>query len=163
MKILIELFDKEPIENVCAAAVFRPEQVVYLGDTRLMTEKQKDNIRRFYKNRGLTDRIVFREVGTDDPLKIAAALKEAAARVDDCVIDVTGGTDLLLVAAGALAAEQQLPIFFMNIHTGEFVNIHGCEALAEGFSLPSLTVEDLMIPRDDSAVSEGEIFRDERF
>ena len=38
MKTLVELFDKEPVENVYAAIAFQPERVVFAGDAHLMSD-----------------------------------------------------------------------------------------------------------------------------
>lgn len=47
METLVELFDKEPVENIYAAAAFNPKRVVYIGDAGLMTAARQENTRRF--------------------------------------------------------------------------------------------------------------------
>ena len=127
MKTLIELFDKEPVENIYAAAAFSPERVVYVGDAALMTPVRQECIRRYFARRGLPSEPVFRPIRTDDVAQISAVLDEITGQYPDCVCDVTGGTDLLLVSAGALAAKKKLPVFFFNIHTGSYINVSQCE------------------------------------
>ena len=143
MDTLVELFDKEPVENIYAAVALQPKQVVYIGDSRLMTAGRQENIRRFFAQKSSGTKLHFYSIRTDDVEQIGTVLEEITQRFDNCVCDVTGGTDLLLVSVGILCARKKIPVLFFNIHTGNFVNVSGCEDFSS-FSSPSLTVENLM-------------------
>lgn len=155
MKTLVELFDKEPVENIYAAAAFRPERVVYVGDARLMTAERQENTRRFCGQKGLGAELHFYSIRTDDISQIQTVLEEITGRFDDCVCDITGGTDLLLVSVGMLCARKKIPVLFFNIHTGGFVNVCGCERLKGAFTAPALKVEDLMALAGGSFIRHG--------
>ena len=53
MKTLVELFDKEPVENVYAAIAFQPERVVFAGDAHLMSDIRQQRLRLFFERQGL--------------------------------------------------------------------------------------------------------------
>ena len=59
MKTIIELFDREPIENVLGMLMMNPQQVVFLGDKKIMREYRKESILRFAKQRGLRPKSLF--------------------------------------------------------------------------------------------------------
>ena len=115
MKTLVELFDKEPVENIYTAVAFRPERVIYIGDARLMTAERQENIRRFFGQEKLEAKLHFYSIRTDDVSQIQTVLEEITGRYDDCVCDVTGGTDLLLVSAGMLCARKKIPVLFFKV------------------------------------------------
>lgn len=155
METLVELFDKEPVENIYTAAAFNPKRVVYIGDAGLMTAARQENTRRFFAQRGLAAKLHFYEIRTDDVAQIEKVLDEITQKFDGCVCDVTGGTDLLLVSAGMLCARKKIPLLFFNIHTGDFVNVCGCEALEGGFEAPALSVENFMALAGGSFIRHG--------
>ncbi len=155
METLVELFDKEPVENIYAATAFCPKRVVYLGDARLMTAGRQESTRRFFARKGLPSELHFYEIRTDDVEQIGTVLEEITQRFGGCVFDVTGGTDLLLVSAGMLCARKKIPVLFFNIHTGAFVNVCGCEEFAGQYRSPALTVEDFMTLAGGSFIRHG--------
>ena len=155
MKTLVELFDKEPVENVYSSMAFNPNRVVYIGEKRLMTVEKQEHVRRFFRQKKPSTELYFYQIRTDDMTQIETVFDEIIHRFDHCICDVTGGTDLLLVSAGMLCARKKIPLLFFNIHTGEFVNIYGCEALAGNFQIPALTVENLMALAGGSFIRHG--------
>lgn len=155
MKTLIELFDKEPVENVYAAIAFQPERVVFAGDARLMSHSRQEQIRLFFERQGLRAELFFYPVRTDDVEQIASVLDNITTVFDDCVCDVTGGTDLLLVSVGMLCERRRLPAMFFNIRTGEFVNVCRCETLTGRFQPPVLSTENLLVLAGGSYLRHG--------
>ena len=59
MKTLVELFDKEPVENVYSSMAFNPDRVVYIGEKRLMTVEKQEHVRRFFRQKKAVDRAVL--------------------------------------------------------------------------------------------------------
>ena len=155
MKTLVELFDKEPVENVYAAIAFQPERVVFAGDAHLMSDIRQQRLRLFFERQGLQAELLLYPVRTDDVEQIAAVLDDITTAFDDCVCDVTGGTDLLLVSVGMLCERRRLPAMFFNIRTGEFVNVCRCEALAGRFTPPVISTENLLVLAGGSYLRHG--------
>ncbi len=106
MKILIELYDKEPIYNYLAAAVFRPDKVYFVGDKGALNEKCKIKTARFFRLIGLECEFVYRYADSANfsllRTEIGKIVADETKNGNICTIDVTGGRDLALVAAGTL-------------------------------------------------------------
>lgn len=106
MRILIELYDKEPIYNYLAAAVFRPGRVYFVGDPKTLNEKCKNKTLRFARLMGLECDFVYRSAKATDFRELCSVIGSIVSSENQngnsCTIDVTGGCDLALVAAGAL-------------------------------------------------------------
>ncbi len=143
MNTLIELYDKEPIENIYAALAFRPEQVVFLGDSRLMTRERQEHLKLFFKQQQLKTKLFFYPLRGEDTQQIERTFLQVAERFPDGVVDVTGGTDLLLVTAGKLCERAEMPVIFFNVRTGELVPLGKKTGLGD-FSAPALTVQSLL-------------------
>ncbi len=106
MKILIELYDSEPIYNYLAAVVFQPEKVYFAGSEEVKSEKCRKKTEKFARLMGLNCKFDYRYARSNNFSEIKSALEkiiaEEKAKGNSCVIDVTGGKDLALVAAGCL-------------------------------------------------------------
>lgn len=110
MKILIELYDKEPIYNYLAAAVFRPDRVYFVGDPKSVNDKCRRQTENFARITGLESEFFYRAARSNNFDEIRREIKkilEAEHKSgNECVIDVTGGKDLALVASGTLMCEN---------------------------------------------------------
>ena len=126
MKTLIEIFDERPIENVLAAEVFKPETVVYLCPAEVAQNKTYQNvISGFLQGRGIGCSCVFLESSLLNASKIEKQLRSIIEKYEDCVIDITGGSDAALFAAGVVCAERSVPVFTYSRKKGRFFNIVG--------------------------------------
>lgn len=106
MKVLIELFDTEQIFNYIATLVFRPEKVYFVGDGGIMGGNCRRKAEKLARMKNLSTRFLYKFVNPDNfsllRSKIAEIIEDEKKLGNECVIDVTGGRDLALVAAGYL-------------------------------------------------------------
>lgn len=106
MKVLIELFDTEQIFNYIAALVFNPDKVYFVGDGEIMGGSCRRKAEKLARMKNLNTKFLYKFLNPDNfPLlrsKIAEIIEDEKKLGNECVIDVTGGRDLALVAAGYL-------------------------------------------------------------
>ncbi len=106
MKVLIELFDTEQIYNYLALLVFRPEKVYFVGDGEIMGENCRRKTEKLAISKGINAEFLYRYASPDNfallRSKIEEIIEDEKKLGNECVIDVTGGRDLALVAAGYL-------------------------------------------------------------
>ena len=123
MKILIELYDKEPIYNYLAACVFMPDRVYFIGDSSVSGKKCRLKTEEFARLMGIEAEFRYRAV--DAPCfggvraEIEKIIDAEHAEGNKCIIDITGGSDLALVAAGSLI-EKCEDIVRYDKESGEF-------------------------------------------
>ncbi len=144
MRFLIKLFDREPIKNLLSATVFEPEVVVYLCDETHANLFKESAIYRYFKKKGLRTRPRFFYVDPWSPVEVRQVLRAVVQDYAGCVFDLTGGKDLLLVTAGMLAQDLNLPAFHIDIYRQRFGNVRRCEALERDFRMPQFSAEDLL-------------------
>ncbi len=144
MRFMIKLFDREPIKNLLSAAIFEPEVVVYLCDETHANLFKESAIYGFFKRRGLATKPRFYYLDPWSVVEVQQVLRAVVRDYEGCVLDLTGGKDLLLVTAGMLAQDLNLPAFHIDIYRQRFGNIRRCESLEKKFYIPEFSTEDLL-------------------
>lgn len=102
---LIECFDRQPVRNIVACLRLRPSKLVFLGDKETM-EQQVSRYRDFFARRGMDTKVLLRPVRMEDMDDITRVLADTVQAEGECVIDVTGGEEQLLMAVGAVMAQM---------------------------------------------------------
>lgn len=131
IKTLIELFDKSQIENVIAGLRFKPKKIVFVGFKEVMTKNRQKALTDFFAAREYDIEFEFEIVGRYDFDAIVEKLNVILDRNEDCYFDLTGGKELVLTAMGAVSAVRDVPMFQINVKTGELIKIKKCDALPE--------------------------------
>ena len=128
MDTLIELYDERAIENVLAADMFRPQRIIYLCPTEIAQSRaRQEQIAAFFRHRGWSPELIFAEASLYKVDRILRQLLTISERFPDCAMDVTGGSDAELVAAGMFAAQADVRVFTYSRKKNRFYNISGAE------------------------------------
>ena len=164
MNTLIELYDERAIENILAPDMFRPQRIIYLCPGEIVQAQQlKENIRSFFQRRGWDPELIFMESSLFKADRILRQLLSIYKKYPDCALDITGGSDAALFAAGMFTAQTGVPAFTYSRKKNSFYDISGAE-FADNLSCTlSYSVEDfflmaggtLLPGRVDNAILEG--------
>ena len=128
MNTLIELYDERTIENVLAADMFRPQRIVYLCPTEVAQSRERqEQIADFFRYRGWNPELFFLEASLYKVDRILRQLLAISEKYPDCALDVTGGSDAELFAAGLFAAKANVRVFTYSRKKNRFYNISGAE------------------------------------
>ena len=128
MNTLIELYDERAIENVLAADMFRPQRIIYLCPTEVAQNRERQKtIRGFFRRRGWEPELYFLETSLYKVDRILRQLLAISEKYPDCAMDVTGGSDAELFAAGMFAAQANVAAFTYSRRKNRFYNISGAE------------------------------------
>lgn len=100
---VIEFFDKNAIGNMLSALLCQPDKVVYIGSSKKQMDARLETYREVLKARCLDVELVSRGVGRNKLRSIVDALCRYVEETDLCVLNLDGGDDLYLVAAGIIA------------------------------------------------------------
>jgi hypothetical protein len=140
----IEFFDKASSENICACLTYAPERVIYVGDNRDLMDRYIARYERVFSDRDQTIAFSCRSVSKGDLTAIIALLTELVETYDDCVFDVTGGDELMLLALGIVHArypQRNLQIHRFNLRNNA---IYDCDKDGNTIfrEMPGLSVEE---------------------
>lgn len=124
---LIECFDPVPVRNAAACLWLQPEKVIFLGDMEIM-EERIHIYRELFAQRAKNTQVELHHVRMNDLGHVYQTLKEIVVQEDECVIDVTGGAEQLLMAVGALVLgqnEKKVSVQKLDLRRGKMVDCDG--------------------------------------
>ncbi|MCR4885116.1 MAG: DUF1887 family protein [Clostridiales bacterium] len=122
MKTLIELFDEQAIHNVLATEVFHPDTTVIICPETVNEHKQ-ESLRHYFHARRCDAHLVFIKADMMNANLIAERLREVIRSHEDCAVDIAGGTDAALFAAGSICSEMHIPAFTYSRRRNTFYEI----------------------------------------
>ena len=163
MKTLIELYDERAIENVLATEMFHPEETVLICPPEMAENREWQALLRLYfDRRGCQVNLTFVPVSLLDAVKIKKAIHQVLKEKEDCALDISGGTDATLFAAGA-AAGLKTPVFtysrkrntFYEIQKAPFARSLPCTVRLDAASCFLMAGGELLPGREDNASLRG--------
>lgn len=100
---VIEFFDKESaIENIASALLCSPERIVFIGSDAQLMDKRTRGYKSILAARGINVEFLFRPVTRNRLNAVTDVLESIISESEECCIDLSGGDELYLVAAGAV-------------------------------------------------------------
>ncbi len=129
IKTLIEIFDVCQVENAISGLKFNPERIIYVGFKNVMSNKKTTALKNFLENKGVTSEIIFEKIEEYEYDLVLEKLNYIVDTYPDCYIDLTGGKDIVLTAAGAVSNSKNIPMFQFNVRSEKFINVFGCEGI----------------------------------
>ena len=145
VRTLVELYDERPLENVLGVEIFHPEQVIYVCPDGTTPRDAKKQLRQYFAHRGIRTPLRFLHVDIFDTRAVLRLFRKILARYPDAALDITGGTDAVLFAAGLACAEAKIPVVTYSRTRNRFYSIQNA-ASAHGVPCEiSLSVEDCFL------------------
>ena len=122
MKTLIELYDERPIENVLGTEMFHPEETIMVCPPEVEADRTlKKSLENYFRHRKCPVKLTFEAVSLLDASKVEKRLRNILESHEDCAIDISGGTDAALFAAGAVSGE--VPVYTYSRRKNAFFEI----------------------------------------
>ncbi len=136
METLIELFDERPLENVLGVEMFQPKRAVYICPESVARDTAlHKKMRAYFSHRKQRTELIFFKADIFEVSSVLTLLRSIVERYPDCAMDITGGTDAVLFAAGVLSAETPIPVFTYSRKKNCYYNIRNA-AFADGLVCP---------------------------
>ena len=146
MNTLIELYDERAIENILAPDMFRPRRIVYLCPGEIAQDRtRQETLAAFFRRRGWEPELIFVETSLFKADRILRQLFTIGERFPDCAIDVTGGSDAALFAAGMFAAKEGVPAFTYSRRKNRFYDISGADFADDLYCDLTYSIEDFFL------------------
>ncbi len=104
---VIEFFEKESaVENIVSTLLCKPDKVVFLGNNSRKMKRSIEKYKAVVQSRGLDVDFEIKSVPANNLMAIVSAIEEILKENTDCVVDLSGGDDLFLVAVGIVYGEN---------------------------------------------------------
>lgn len=126
MKILIEFYDRSVLKNIVAALAVNPDKIMFFYD------KTEFNYVEIYSTYLACQKHIPHlsfEIGTTDyhdydliDKKLGAYIEEN--RADELCIDLTGGSELMVIAGYQAGIRAQIPVYYTDIYKNSIVDLY---------------------------------------
>lgn len=104
-----------------------PKRCIFLGESKLMKKRKRNIIEDFVKSRGLDVELVFRSLPSGDIDATLSLLRDLIVEYPDSIFDVSGGTELLIAAAGIISGTYDIPMYQRSGKSGNMLWQYSCE------------------------------------
>lgn len=146
MNTLIELYEERAIENILAPDMFHPRRIIYLCPREVLRDHtRQQKLAAFYRKRGWEPELIFVGTSLFEADRILRQLFTIEEKYPDCAIDVTGGSDAALFAAGMFAARKGVPAFTYSRRKNRFYDISGADFADDLYCDLTYSIEDFFL------------------
>lgn len=108
---IVEFFDDEIIDNAMGTILLRPEQAVFLFDSK-KNEGFIPALENILEKKGIQTRLFAESIDVSNLQQAKEKIEEIANKYPQCDFDIAGGNDIVLVAMGEVAKK-----FNLSLHT----------------------------------------------
>lgn len=102
----IEFFDKQFSENVCASLSYIPDRVIYIGDNAKIMNRFIECCQCVFRGRGIEIEFLSKVIQKSNLDEAVSFLTGIVNEYEDCVFDITGGDEMLVLALGIVCANN---------------------------------------------------------
>lgn len=142
---IVELFDQIPVHNIISCISFAPDKIIFLGDGKQI-KKKLGIYESLAREHSLSTSFDYKSVNKNDLENIVDVLSDIAEQEDTCIFDLTGGEDLILVAAGVVyekyRKDRNVQLHRFTVGSGGLVDCDKDGVIPELSVSPHLSVND---------------------
>lgn len=149
--VYIEFFSDNVLENICSSLLCPPETLCLIGSDPALMKTHAERYEKLFSGRGTPVRVRVRQAEKGSLFALVKELHRIADETDDgeCVIDLTGGTDLCLTAAGIVYGRlennpKRVQLQRVDIRTGRIQNVDEDGTVVKPAYDPALTVPEFV-------------------
>ncbi|MDO5479225.1 MAG: hypothetical protein Q4G23_08700, partial [Clostridia bacterium] len=124
------------------------------------------SLEKFFKDRNTDITLEFEVVGRFDLEAIKERLLSVISRYPEPVLDLTGGRELVLTAAGEISATCNIPIIQFDVKSGRVIPVKNAESIPESEN-PDIKIRDIitlnggtLLPEDANWVLDSDFCED---
>ena len=154
---LIESFDRCPLQNIAECLAILPDRLILVGNDEKLEESAK-RYREILEDRHISIPVIPKQISCTAFDDVKAAFEELIRQYSPCAIDLFGGDEVQLVAAGAayhqLRERYDVSLQKMDMEQRAVVRIDGDEPLVLS-QQPQLTI------KESVAIYGGSVFSEE--
>ncbi len=108
---LISFFDEDPLDNIGDILFLKPDLCIFLGESSATMSKCLSRIRKVLDKRKLSVQLIAQPVPYGDMESARDILTRLVEKYPDSILDVSGGSEMMLSLAGNIADVFDVPIY----------------------------------------------------
>jgi hypothetical protein len=119
----------------------KPQVCIFVGESSVISKRKKNILSHLLEGRGLSMEISFQCIPYGDMGEATDRLTRLVMEHPDCILDVTGGTEMMIALAGFLAGKFDIPIYQRKGRSGQILWQLNCDLPNE---TAALTVKEVV-------------------
>jgi len=124
MSTLIQFYDKDVIKNTLGVISLKPDKVVFVYDELLKDMNRFASLEKCYK-RHFPDIVIEKHpVNIISMNDIYDVLVKVIEKNDDCMLELTGGSDLMIIAGYKAGSDKNVRLLYTDILTEKVIDIN---------------------------------------
>lgn len=143
---IVECFENAPFENTISALTADPDKIIYIGADPHMEERVAKH-KSFLHSKNVSPVVEIRRIDKNDLQQIVGELSSIILNEKDCVVDISGGEDLVLMAVGIVYQQYRdthpFQLQRVDVSSGCIVDCDGDNATTFAGNI-KMTVEELI-------------------
>jgi len=144
-KVMVEFYAEEPLENVMAMIKYHPEKIIFLGHKDNMITKKINDIKDFRDKKCPDTELEFIEVPKDDLNGAIDIITDIMRENPGVRFELTGGSELILIALGCIAARMNISKLRIDPFTGKEIDIRGDQVVTSDYHFNISIAEDIIL------------------
>ena len=132
---LISFFDEDPLDNIGDILYLEPETCIFIGESSVINRRRKNSISRFLEQRGMEITVEYICIPYGDVEEARDRLARLVMDYPDCVLDVTGGTEMMIALAGYIAGKWDIPLYQRKGRSGQMLWQLDCDLSSKKVAL----------------------------
>lgn len=133
--VQIRFLDKDVVSTLVPVYSMRPEEVVFLYDTRMVGENLRREVIEALKSRLPKLTVQFLRVNMLRLLDVKQELEKTVKAFTDMgrevQIDITGGSEIMTACGLMVAKEHQLMVTYVDFYSGYMINVETSERICK--------------------------------
>lgn len=146
MKTLLKYYDKDVLKNISAPLALKPEKMIFFYDNSIQDMTWFHSLKKCFKH--TMPNIVMEHISLDilDMVDIYRKTKKALEENEDCAMEFTGGSELMLIAGFKAGAGRVVPVplYYTDLVKGIIIDLTENRPIA---NVPKIKLEHFMDAR----------------
>lgn len=147
MECLVEIYDREQMNNILVVLSFRPKKVVIMYDEKDVCVEELLLVEKACKLKISGIVFEYAKVDSQNIGFIVSACKSIIHGNPNCYFDITGGSEMFAIGSYLACTSTFTPLFKINIGECRLINIYGCKYLEKIFSVPKMSMDVIFASR----------------
>lgn len=122
-KLVVKFYSEEPLENIMSLLTYRPETLIFIGHKDNMITKKINSLKAFNQQVSKETQLQFIEVSRNNLHDIIDTITNILQDNPNCIFDLTGGSELILIALGCISANTTVRKVRIDPYTGTEIEI----------------------------------------
>lgn len=144
-KVMVEFYSAEPLENVMAMLKYHPQKIIFLGHKDNMITKRINDIKQFRDRKCPDTELEFIELPKDDLDGAIDMMTDIIRENPGVRFELTGGSELILIALGCIAARLDISKLRIDPFTGKEIDIRGSVVVTSDYHYSIDIADDIIL------------------